>query len=282
MGYDCPTCGRTFESERGRGVHHSRVHNERLPNRECKRCGEQFYSDYEQQYCSESCRERGVSFDGSANPNYRGGKTTAECEICGDTFEYYESEKEGKYCPDCVETENWQDTVVLEGAENPRWKGGQWTFECVVCGDEVERYPAEVTGEVIVCGRECLSTWLSEAFRGSDHPNWKGGDTGGYGPGWARVRRRALERDEYECALCGAGTADIGRNPDVHHIVPVRAFDHSDTLDLTDAHFLANVVSLCPSCHRKADFGKIEQTTLLDAIDSSRSTWLRHLHRDDR
>lgn len=282
MGYDCPTCGRTFESERGRGVHHSEVHGERLPNRECQRCGEQFYSKHEQRYCSEDCRVEAVSFDGSENPNYRGGKATTECELCGDRFEYYESEKEGKYCPDCVEKESWQDTVALEGEENPRWKGGKWTFECAVCGDEIERYPAEVTGEVTVCGRECLGEWLSEAFRGSDHPNWKGGDTGRYGPGWNRVRRQALERDGFQCVLCGAGTADIGRNPDVHHIVPVRTFEQSETHDLTDAHFLTNVVSLCQSCHRKADFGDIEQRSLLDAIDSSRSEWLRQLQSNDR
>jgi ribosomal protein S27AE len=48
--HTCPTCGRTFSSRRGLGVHHSTVHDERLPNRECAQCGDAFYSEHEKKY----------------------------------------------------------------------------------------------------------------------------------------------------------------------------------------------------------------------------------------
>ncbi|WP_458188795.1 hypothetical protein [Haladaptatus sp. NG-WS-4] len=58
----------------------------------------------------------------------------------------------------------------------------------------------------------------------------------------------------------------LGRNPDVHHIVPVRWFIKSDDHTLTDAHFLDNVISLCSSCHRKAEYGTISRDELLTLI----------------
>nr|WP_311136853.1 HNH endonuclease [Natronosalvus rutilus] len=61
-----------------------------------------------------------------------------------------------------------------------------------------------------------------------------------------------LERDEYRCQSCGRGRQEIGRNPDVHHVIPVRTFD-----DPEDAHTLDNVVSLFRRCHRLAEEGSI-------------------------
>ncbi|WP_242401910.1 HNH endonuclease [Halorhabdus tiamatea] len=116
--------------------------------------------------------------------------------------------------------------------------------------------------EVTLCSPDCRHEWLSDAFSGDGHPNWRGGDTGNYGQGWNAVRREALERDEYECVHCGIGSESLGRNPDVHHIIPVRAFVKSNRHEKTDAHTIDNVVSLCPSCHRRAEFGNIEAATL--------------------
>ncbi len=255
-------CESQFGSRRGLGVHHSSVHGKRLPNRDCAKCGVQFYSEYKKKYCSDECRDAAVTYEGMDNPNYRGGKETTSCDLCGASFEYYPSENEGLYCPDCVETEQWREQPPLEGDNNPQWKGGKLKLECAACNESVRRYPSDVTGEVTVCDRDCLSDWLSAEFTGDGHPNWKGGDTGNYGPGWNRVRREALERDGHECVLCGATKADISRNPDVHHIVPVRVFAESDGCEKTDAHRLDNVISLCLPCHRKADFGQVSKERL--------------------
>lgn len=267
--FGCPTCGRTFDTRRGLGVHHTQTHGERLPNRECDECGTAFHSDYEKAYCSAACRDDAVSFAGEENPNYQGGKTTTECDRCGATFEYYPSEKEGLYCSSCVDDGGWQDPPELTGDDNPQWSGGPLELECDACGDSFERYPSNLGGEVALCSDDCRAEWLSKAFSGDGHPNWRGGGNQAYGPGWNEVRQAALERDGHRCVVCGATRDDLGRNPDVHHIVPVRAFAAADDRDVSDAHYLENVVSLCSSCHRKAEFGKIPSDRLreLTAVD---------------
>lgn len=243
-------------------VHHSRQHGERLPNRVCDVCDDQFYCKHEKRYCSPKCRQEGRSLSGSSNPNFRGGKETASCEICSTQFEYYPSEKEGIYCPECVNSKTWQEPPVVRGEEHPRWKGGKRGGECTVCGETVVRYPSNMTGEVTVCSEACRRRWLSEEFSGEGHPNWKGGGNEAYGKGWHAVRQRALERDDYTCVLCSKTKAEIGRNPDVHHIVPVRVFIESDEYAREDAHVLTNVITLCIDCHRKADFGKFSKRDL--------------------
>lgn len=262
----CPTCGRVFDSRRGLAVHHSHAHDEKLPNRECAECGATFHCKHEKKYCSENCRDEGVSYEGENNPNYDGGKTETECDICGSEFEFYPSEKKGLYCSECVASKQWRHERDIEGEENPRWSGGRRKLDCEQCGDTVKRHSWNINGEATFCSDECQYEWLSEAFTGEGHPNWDGGDTGNYGPGWTRIRKLALERDGYECTHCGKTKAEIGRNPDVHHIVPVRVFAAARGFTKEDAHYKENVVSLCVDCHRKADFGVIPKARLLSYV----------------
>jgi len=267
--HECPTCGSAFETRRGLGVHHSSAHDQRLPNRECDNCGEQFYCSYERKYCSDLCHDEAVSFSGKNNPNYSGKKEITKCNICGKSFDYYPSDKEGLYCPGCVEEESWRDPPVIEGEDHPRWSGGKIETDCAMCDSSIQRYPSHITGEVALCSDECRYDWLSETFTGDGHPNWEGGGMDNYGKGWNRVRRQALERDNHECVVCGTTSEELGRNPDVHHIVPVRLFDRAEDWTREDAHDLDNVVSLCPGCHRNAEFGNIPKQRLWDAIDVS-------------
>lgn len=260
--HKCPTCGREFSSQRGLGVHHSQVHDELLPNRECHECGAEFHSEHEKKYCSDDCRTRAVLFEGKNHPNYSGGKTETECEICGDEFEYYPSAKEGLYCSRCVEEEDWRYRPDVSGPNNPRWSGGEQAIPCDRCGTKVVRRQSNITGEHVFCSDECQYEWVSDEFTGEGHPNWKGGVEANYGKGWNRVRKRALERDGYACVLCGTTKEELGRNPDVHHIVPVRAFVETPVTTESDAHYLENVVSLCPACHRKAEFGHVDRAQL--------------------
>ncbi|MFQ3320213.1 MAG: hypothetical protein ACI80F_002290 [Natronomonas sp.] len=262
---DCPSCGRSFASERGVRVHHASTHGEPLPNRTCTRCDAEYYSEYEKKYCSDECRSGAVSFEGENNPNYSGGKETAECDICGSEFEYYSSEKKGLYCHTCVNEEPWRHTPDISGENNPRWSGGEQELACDWCDSKVVRQQNNINGEHVFCSTDCQSEWLSEAFTGEGHPNWRGGIEANYGRGWNRVRKQALERDGYECVLCGTSKEELGRNPDVHHIVPVRAFVETPATTEIDAHYLKNVVSLCPACHRKAEFGRVSREVLVAA-----------------
>jgi 5-methylcytosine-specific restriction endonuclease McrA len=120
----------------------------------------------------------------------------------------------------------------------------------------------------VLCGLECRRTWLSEAFTGDSHPNWKGGGNEAYGKGWRRAKTETLERDDYACVICGATKDELGGNPDVHHIVPVRAFIDAPSADKTDAHVPRNLVSLCIGCHRRADFGNPSSAVLKRLINS--------------
>ena len=256
--YACPDCDRDYEAKSQLKIHYNHRHDGPFPEYECEACGERFHASFDRKYCSTPCRQ-----DASG----RTGKVSTSCDRCGTEFEYYPSEKEGLYCSDCVKAGDWRSPPSLSSEDNPQWKGGKRVLACDVCGETVERYPSNVN-DTVVCSETCRRKWLSESFTGEGHPNWEGGGNESYGTGWNDVRRRALERDDHQCVRCGATTDDIGRNPDVHHIVPVRWFIESDGHTKTDAHFLENVISLCIACHRKADHGKISKQRLRSLIGS--------------
>nr|WP_225741153.1 HNH endonuclease signature motif containing protein [Halorussus halophilus] len=220
--------------------HHTKVHGVPLPNRTCKGCGTDFYDPKARlEYC-EDCNPNG----GEHNGNWREAKETAECRICASAFEYYPSDKEGVYCPECVGS----SPGLLP--ENPAEKD-RVAVECTHCDSELQVTPSRLSGRDrgIFCGLDCYGDWLSENVVGESHHQWEGGEID-YGQQWWRVRREALERDDYTCQNCGKSKSELGRNPDVHHIVRVRDFDKPE-----QAHVLDNVVSLCRSCHRNVEAG---------------------------
>jgi len=82
-----------------------------------------------------------------------------------------------------VQLENWRHRPAVTGENNPRWNGGKREVDCDVCDATVERYPHRLTGEVVLCSDDCRAEWLSEAFTGEGHPNWRGGGNANYGSG---------------------------------------------------------------------------------------------------
>ncbi|MBI3158455.1 MAG: DEAD/DEAH box helicase [Chloroflexi bacterium] len=67
-----------------------------------------------------------------------------------------------------------------------------------------------------------------------------------YGKDWKRITTAVRERDNYTCQVCGA--KESGRAHDVHHKTPFRAFARA-----AEANRLENLITLCPSCHRRAE-----------------------------
>jgi DEAD/DEAH box helicase domain-containing protein len=67
-----------------------------------------------------------------------------------------------------------------------------------------------------------------------------------YGPNWNRQRKLARARDNYRCQVCGA--PESGREHDVHHKTPFRSYTVPQI-----ANELANLITLCPVCHRRAE-----------------------------
>ncbi|MFN2144676.1 MAG: Zn-binding domain-containing protein, partial [Anaerolineales bacterium] len=78
-----------------------------------------------------------------------------------------------------------------------------------------------------------------------DQNLWKN-DPNRYGPNWPRQRDAARQRDNHTCQNCGL--PEDGRAHDVHHKIPFRAFE-----DFSEANRLENLVTLCPTCHRRAE-----------------------------
>jgi len=92
---------------------------------------------------------------------------------------------------------------------------------------------------------------------GPDHPHWKGGYGDiSYGPNWYKQRKRALERDDFECQMPGC-TIDReahherwDRDLNVHHITPLGTFIDADgVLDYERSNRLENLVTLCQRHH---------------------------------
>lgn len=240
----CPTCGRPFETVHGMRVHHSNVHGDPLPNRTCRGCGEPFYDlRSERRYCPDCPPHKGEN-----NPNWRGGKTKGTCIECGAEFEYYPSEKPGRYCPECVA----DDSITCTPPQD-HWGEGSTNVSCEHCESSISVYRSKAEGQdTFFCDRDCYAQWLSEIrrehgkWRESDNPNWSNGVIADevYGEGWFSARRAALLRDNYTCTRCGITREELDKNPDVHHIKPARTFD-----DRKDAHALDNLICLCRSCH---------------------------------
>jgi DEAD/DEAH box helicase domain-containing protein len=71
-------------------------------------------------------------------------------------------------------------------------------------------------------------------------------DPNDYGPNWPAQRKLARARDRYCCQICGA--PEQGREHDVHHRIPFRTF-----ASYQQANQLSNLLTLCRSCHRRAE-----------------------------
>ena len=65
----------------------------------------------------------------------------------------------------------------------------------------------------------------------------------------AELRRRVLVEAGHRCAIPTCRHIDV----DVHHIIP---------WEECKKHEYANLIALCPNCHRRADRGEIDKTSL--------------------
>lgn len=73
-----------------------------------------------------------------------------------------------------------------------------------------------------------------------------------YGPNWLNIRAQVRARDNFCCQNCGA--IESGRAHDVHHITPLRSFRNvTGTPPYEYANRLENLITLCPTCHRRAE-----------------------------
>jgi DEAD/DEAH box helicase domain-containing protein len=137
-----------------------------------------------------------------------------------------------------------QVTTQVTGFRKRAWLGGENLGE-----EPLDLPPSELqtTGYWLT-----LSEQTIEALRAAG--NWTN-DPNDYGPGWNRLRDAVRLRDGYRCQVCGA--AENGnRQHDVHHKVPFRQFLSAVNEvpgSYGEANRMDNLITLCPSCHRKAE-----------------------------
>lgn len=103
---ECEDANKDFQSDATMRQHHTMVHGEQLPNSECEICGDEFFRKGGGTYCDD-CKDKEERRKGCNNANYRGGKEESSCENCGESFEYYPSEKDGLYCGECSDMNVW-------------------------------------------------------------------------------------------------------------------------------------------------------------------------------
>lgn len=99
-----------------------------------------------------------------------------------------------------------------------------------------------------------------------------------YGPNWSRQRRKARERDGYQCRHCGMTDEkhkeEYGRELHVHHIERFNDFDLGDPFhDYPGANDLDNLVTLCRGCHDRFE-GKYPELSVEE--------WLFRIRQDSQ
>ncbi len=164
------------------------------------------------------------------------GKTTGICPGCGKEFIYHLCWPR-KYCSNvCAGKANVANVhhFVPTGYDKP----------CEQCGKIYHVKPKGTRGRF--CSMRCWGDWLSIHQRGEAHPNWRGGDVY-YGGNWQKRRRQVRARDKV-CQMCGKTPEENGGVLEVHHIIPLRSFEH-----LEEANALSNLTALCGVCHDLAD-----------------------------
>jgi DEAD/DEAH box helicase domain-containing protein len=71
-------------------------------------------------------------------------------------------------------------------------------------------------------------------------------DVNDYGPKWNALRQIVRQRDAFTCQMCGA--VENERAHHVHHKIPLRSFTSLEQANAPD-----NLITLCPTCHHKAE-----------------------------
>jgi DEAD/DEAH box helicase domain-containing protein len=129
-----------------------------------------------------------------------------------------------------------QVTTQVTGFRKRQWLGGENVGEESL---DLPPFELQTTGYWLTLSEKSI-----DALRAAG--NWTN-DPNDYGPGWIRLREAVRLRDGYRCQVCGAAESG-NRQHEVHHKTPFRQF-----LAATEANRLSNLVTLCQSCHHKAE-----------------------------
>lgn len=229
--FSCDECGKGYKSLEGYRNHMTKCCPENLYG--CPSCDKLLLS------------ELGVKRHHSRTHNESLTVVSRPCSYCGDMVEQQKcriKRYDNAFCDtDCKA--KWQS----EQGGHTHALSEKIETSCDNCGKTIYRVESKVSrSEHNFCGFECYGEHRSRNYRGENNPRWDGGSPNDYGPDWPKMRRKALKRDGYQCVICGKSKEELGMNPDVHHIKPVKSFDTPN-----DANYLDNLVTLCRNHHKK-------------------------------
>ena len=255
--HTCAQCGAEFHPDGRTNRFCSRLcftTNRKLnhPRKPCEQCGRPV-NDLSplRRFCSRLCSDRartqprphcvvcGVEVGLGASTCIRHHHTPKRdarrrtCVQCGKEYTPYPSQlsRGNRYCSfDCYRAVTAQRPALL-------------SVTCLNCGATFKRTAAAIKRvNRTYCSLACMAKGQSR----ENSPAWRGGHDSNRGPYWRAIAAEARERDGNRCRMCGKTEAENGQRLSVDHIIPWRAFT-----DSTEANDLANLASLCRSCHGK-------------------------------
>lgn len=192
-------------------------------------------------FCSLECKSdwQSENLCGSNNPNWN--SVEKECIMCGQSFFVWKSKEDKIKCCSRECSDDYKSEFIV-GENHPRYSKVE--KECAFC-EEIFMVYNSTFDRRKCCSMDCLGKYREENWHGKSHPNWKkDGGNRYYGASWVKNREKAFRRDDGQCSICGKGKEDLGREPDVHHIKPLRNFD-----DKKKGNSLDNLITLCSEHH---------------------------------
>lgn len=139
----------------------------------------------------------------------------------------------------CVGGEKYFGEVLVEtktvGFRRLRWHNNE------VLGQEALELPTtqlRTTAYWLTLSEEMVDKLRQDGMWVNDPIN--------YGPDWSRQRNLARKRDQFTCQMCGVPETREAHH--IHHKTPFRTFT-----SYLYANQLENLITLCASCHRKAE-----------------------------
>ena len=194
-------------------------------------------------YCGKPCSYKGRIGSVAWNTGKFSVSRWSLCKECSVGFKSIRRSTDKKYTVFCSIKCRSQFTFKLKSV----------FLVCKTCKITFRTNPGNIRKNKQFCSNKCCKSnpEILERQRirmtGSNSPNWKGGITVLYrgirrSAEYQRVRRKALERDDFQCVWCNKKEGRL----DVDHIKPLSKFPNL-------IYDLDNLRTLCFDCHRKTD-----------------------------
>lgn len=122
---------------------------------------------------------------------------------------------------------------------------GAISARCRHCGRPVDLpdWFREAGVRLHYCDERCRQAWVEAEPDFSVRSVHRGRRR--RGGNWELQARRARERDQFRCQVCGVTEEELGGRLHVHHRIPFRRFRSN-----VEANKLEHLISVCPSCHQ--------------------------------